>query len=313
MNANVWKVVLQQDNYVVYAESIRTGTLKQIEDSDKRLFPGYPLAMLAVNTVVPDLVTAGLVISVLSTVWTAVMLLKICSSKIPAYLSIFFPPVWMKLGAKIATEPFFTAISISSIYLFIHKKYLGAGLLAGLAMMVRPVGVMLFLAYGIILIKQKSLALKVAAGFAMTASLLLIFNGITFGWGNMLEQFMHGERYGLRFGVVQMAQDIWRTWNWGQYRILASGIFYMAVNAVALCYLWKNYHKSGLTALMAVWMTLTLGYILAFSPVTLIDDFGRYTVACLPALLIGWGGFLEKMQPDGKHVPGKTPADDVVL
>ena len=59
MNANVWKITTgHRNNYDC------TPKVKQIEDSDKRLFPGYPLAMLAVNTVVPDLVTAGLVISV---------------------------------------------------------------------------------------------------------------------------------------------------------------------------------------------------------------------------------------------------------
>ena len=156
--------------------------------------------------------------------------------KIPAYFKYFFSAGVE--GGRITTGPFY-GYFYSSIYLFIHKKIFGGGY-RRTGNDGSTIGVMLFLAYGIILIKQKSLALKVAAGFAMTASLLLIFNGITFRV-NMLEQFMHGERYGLRFGVVQMARRTYGTGGSTGYWRREN--FLYGVNAVAV-YLWKNYHKS---------------------------------------------------------------------
>lgn len=287
VNVIVYRASLQQDSYLKYAREIRESRLKNLDEIEKRLFPGYPLAVLALDVLVRNLEVSGMMISVACSVGVVIMLKKICDSDLPVWLAVFFPPVWVKAGVKFATEPLFIFMELVSIYLFWKKNYLMAGILAGLAFIVRPIGLMLVLAYGFIHLKEKVNPVKLIAGFAVAACLLAVFNGLIYGTGNMLDQFAHGERYGMTFGLVQMGKDILYMWRWGYYRILASGIFYILINTLALVFLFKNFKKSKLAGLMAVWMTLCLVYIFSFSPSTLIGDFGRYTISCLPALLVG--------------------------
>jgi hypothetical protein len=231
----------------------------------------------------------------MASLWVVYLLWKMSNSIWPSLLAAIFPPAWIKVAAKAATEPIFMAFGLTGVYLFMKKRFFLTGLLIGISFIIRPIGLMLLLACLLMIRKDLIGAVKMISGFGITASVLFIFNGMAFGWNNMPDQFMHTDRYGMRFGLGQMISDIFRTISWGQFRTLFSGIFYVALTAIILIVLLKKAGKSFLDRLFLIWAGLSLLYILAISPSRLLDDFGRYTLAFLPATLFGLTYIIERL------------------
>ncbi len=300
-------ISIQQDNYASYAHSLKTGNVSFLSEEDKQLFPGYPVMIRWVSVITGNEIYAGIIINIAASITVAGLLWIICKSKIPVMLSVFFPPIWVKLGGKIATEPLFAATALASIYLFIKKKYFWAGLVSGCLFVIRPIGLMLV--FTLLILGKRRQILK---GFVIPVLLLIIFNYLVFGDG--LQQFMHLERYGgIRLGIVQIWRDLYRTLDWGQYRIFLSGLFYLAVNMTALFGLWTKRKQTILIRVLWLWMVMSLAFILTFSPETLIDDFGRYSMAVVPAQLIGISLMLKKyFQADETNIEGIFKKDPKV-
>lgn len=300
-------ISIQQDNYASYAVSLKTGNVSALSEEDKELFPGYPIIILGVSEIIENEIYTGIIINIAASVAVTGLFWMVYKSKIPVMLSVFFPPVWVKLGGKVATEPLFAVLALVSINLFIKKKYFWAGLLSGWLFTIRPIGLMLVLTF-LILGKRR----QIMKGFVIPVLLLIIFNNLFFGDG--LQQFFHFERYGgLRPGFIQLWRDLYRTLDWKQYRIFWSGLFYIGINLVALFSLWQKREQTLLIRLLGLWMVMSLIFILTFSPVTLIDDFGRYSIAVLPAQLIGLSLMLEKyFQTNETNINGIFKKNSIV-
>ncbi len=282
---------IQQDNYANYALAIKNNTLSSNKFNyyDKRLMPGYAILIYTLSFLIPNALYAGIIVSIISSIFVAYFLWKLIPSPLPALLSVFFPPIWVKAGAKVATEPIFVLVSLLSIYANQKKRYFITGILLGILFSIRLIGIiLLFILCFIILKKRKKIPIKLILGFFIPVIILFIFNYIFFGINGIFEQFVHNSGYGgIRLGFIQIMRDIYRTLSWKQYQIFFSGLFYIVVNIAALVFLFLRRKQSNLIFFFFLWQLFTLLFILSLSPSQLIDDFGRYTLASLPALLLG--------------------------
>lgn len=287
---------LIQDDYPSYADALLAGNLNTptFVDFDKRLFPTYPILIVITKPLFTTSLYAGIALSILSSIVAIYLSFKLFKDKLLVLLMVISPPVWIEQSAKVANEPFFIVLALSALMLFFKKRYLFTGFIMGLAFTTRPVALMLIVSLLIFLLQKKQFmqAGKTLIGFILPVLLLVLFNYFVFGPHELLQQFSHPDRYGhLRFGFIQISQDFYRTLDWKQYKIFISGTFYVGTNLFALVILLLNRKKSDLIYICFLWISTTLLFILTFSPFTLLDDFGRYALASLPAYLLGFSLF----------------------
>jgi hypothetical protein len=88
-------------------------------------------------------------------------------------------------------------------------------------------------------------------------------------------------------GIITIVKDIFRAFDWKQYRILISGLFYLTLNFFTLISLFRLRLKKQLFRIAFFWQLSSLGFIFSFSPIPLLEEFGRFTVPFVPAIILG--------------------------
>lgn len=283
---------IQQDNYADYADALLEGGLNTTSFSqfDRRLLPGYPILIAAFTVITGSSVTSGLFISLASSLASIIIIWKLHKHILLTILFAFISPMWIEQSTEVANETVFIFFSLLSIILFFKKKYFITGLLLGFLFDIRMIAICLFTAYLLILIQKKQLKEVVVSmvGFSTFVFFLLIFNLVIFGKEDIIQQFAHGERYGgIRLGLFQIAHDFYRSLEWKQYKIFFSGLFYVIFNLLAIIKLYQFRSVSYFAKFLFYWMLFTLLFIFTFSPYTLLEDFGRYSLASFPACIYG--------------------------
>jgi hypothetical protein len=280
-----------QDNYVGYCQDLITGKLNVADNADSRLFPGYPILMIAVSSMTfMPLIESGLFISILSSILSILLFNRLIKNKIAVLLFSVFPPVWILSSVKIATEPLTVLLLLISVFLFLKKKYYLSGLILGLSTGVRLISICLLLSFIITLFKTNiNKILFVVFGFISTISIFVIYNQIVFG--NIIYQFLLypkiGGASGSSIGIIQLINDIPRSLDWHQYRILLSGFFYIALTIIAIFIIFKYKDKNLVFKISFYWLLFSLIFILAYGPAPLLEEFSRFLIPCMPAIIIG--------------------------
>jgi len=271
----------QQDNYLGYARGF-------YPDEDSRLFPGYPLVL----RITGSSIMAGVAVNGFFALISILLFYRITQNLFLTFAFAVFPPIWVEQSVKVATEPMATCMLLAAFYLLQKKRTFTAGLISGLAVPVRLIA-LAFGAAGLATTRSRSFL----AGFALGAATLPIFNFFRFGPTGILHQFTKnpevGGAGGTAIGFWQIGQDLIRALDWGQYRIVASGSFYLVLSVLGLLGLIKTRH-TGLTEKLA-FFTLVFGFLFIFSlgPIPLLEEYSRFLVPLLPALFIGLRGLAQ--------------------
>lgn len=294
---------IQQDNYADYAFSLKNKLLKGLEISKEnpntRLFPGYPILILLVNPIFKSEVTAGLAISLFSSVMSIYFFWLLTKNLTATGIFSFFPPIWVIQSTKVSSEPLVVLLLLSSILLYRCRFFFFSGIVLGFASDVRLISICLLAALIIHLVldrKGKDI-ISLIAGFVLLFSLLMFFNYLIFGLSELFQQFAANLTFGrATFGGLQLLKDVFRAIDWGQYRILISGIFYLLINFFALFQLFKHKKISGLYQISFFWMLFSLIFIFLLSPTPLLEEFSRYSVPFVPALILGFFTFSNKIR-----------------
>ncbi|MBI2031140.1 MAG: hypothetical protein HYT08_00855 [Candidatus Levybacteria bacterium] len=285
---------IQQDNYINYTQYLKDKIVNNSDfpkdTLDTRLFPGYPVVILLLESIYKSFITSGLVISLISSLLSIYFFWLLTKNNWAAFFFSLFPPVWVIQSTKIATEPITVFLLLLAIILYRRNLFLITGLTIGFATDIRLISICLFLAMVIHLYlnnKRKHL-LSLTAGFLMIFSFLFLFNYLIFGISGIFQQFIvypvHGRA---TFGVIQIFKDIPRAIDWGQYRILASGIFYLILNFFGFILLYKHRSLSWFHQISFFWMGLSLLFIFFIGPTPFLEEFSRFSVPFAPALIIG--------------------------
>jgi hypothetical protein len=283
-----------QESYIYYINALKSGLIFTSDFStfESRLFPGYILLIFPFTFIFDKPIVIGSIINLILFGFSFLLIWKIFKNILTNLIFAFFPPIWVVQSTKASTEPLTVTLLLFSLFLFIKKWYLSVGLVLGLLFSVRTIAICMLPALIIPLISKRKFSeiIKIIVGFFMTASLLFAYNYLIFGVDGIFIQFNNlDQNYGVvRIGFIQIIDDIFRTIDWGQYRILISGLLYVTVNLVTLIVLFKFRNISDINKILFYWILLSLLFVFSLSPFTLIENFGRYMVPIAPAVAVAF-------------------------
>jgi len=284
---------IQQDDYLGYAYALRDGSIGTniFSPHEMRLFPGLPIAIVILSVFLNP-VTSSLLISIFSSIFAIYLIFLLTKSLKTTAFFAFFPPIWVMQGTKISTEPLTTAFLLLGFYFYLKKKPFWSGIILGLSFNVRIISFCLLAAIiGFSLVRKRfNEAKRLILGFIPIFLGLFIYNYFIFGESGIFKQFVNlsGNYNGLKIGLFQIIDDLPRTLAWHQYRIFASGSFYIIFIALGLYLLYKKRHNSRLIKICLLWSVFSVVFVLSLSPTPLLEDFARYLTPIMPAIAIAF-------------------------
>jgi Gpi18-like mannosyltransferase len=278
-----------QDNYFYYAHALDSNTLSIDNNPDSRFFPWYPTLILFLSKVffIP-FSYSGLIINFLSLIGSVLIFWKLSKDRLATLLFCFIPTIWFIAPIKIATESLTVFLLLISLYLYHRKRLLLTGVVLGLASGVRPISVCLLISLIIVLLKNKNI-FKIIKGFLASFALIFIYNFFVFK--DLFYQFKIypkiGGASGSSLGFIQIFNDIFRALDWHQYRILTSGLIYILSSFIITYFLYKFRKKKEIYKISFYWSFFSLLFIFSFGPNPLLEEFRRFIIPFLPALILG--------------------------
>jgi hypothetical protein len=285
---------IQQDEYLDYTYALKDGTINTSSFSahGMRLFPGYPIAIIIGSIFALPPVASSIFISFFCSIFAIYLIFLLTKSLKTTAFFAFFPPIWVMQGTKIATEPITVAFLLLGLYLYFKKKPFWAGIILGLSFNIRLISLCLTLAMIIFsLTKRRFKDIKeIILGFIPFSLGLFIYNLFIFGKDGFFKQFidLSGNYNGLKIGLFQIIDDLPRTLAWHQYRIFASGSFYILFIALGIYLLYKKREGSELIKICLFWSILSVCFVFSLSPTPLLEDFARYLTPIMPAMAIAF-------------------------
>jgi hypothetical protein len=271
--------VIQQDNYVLYAEHLPL-SVNNISFFDSRLLPGLPILIYLFGVVTRNLYLAGYVITLLSFAGSYFLLYKITRSRLNI-LPLVFPPILLNLATLIDTEFPFIFLAILGYWLVKKKNFALAFLIFGISVWFRIAGVALIFGLFVYFVLQKKLRdfFVYLPYFLAPIVALMVYNTYFFGSSNMFYQLstyeaLHPGR--ISFGIIQLGEDLVRAARWHWYRIFVSGLFYVVFFAVA----WA---KSINVRSLEFWLITGIYlFTLIINLVPFLENLGRYLAPTIP-------------------------------
>lgn len=274
--------IVQQDNYVGYAETL-PDLVNKISFFDSRLFPGLPILIYLVRIAVSNFYIAGYLVTFFSFIASYFLLYKITGSKL-SILPLVFPPILLNLASLINTEFPFIFLSLLAYWLIKNKKISLAFLVIGISICFRLAAVAVLAGVFVCLFQKKDLKnfFINLPYFAIPLVLLLIYNVHFFGPGNLFYQLttyeaLHPNR--ISIGVIQLAKDLIRAFRWHWYRILISGFCYITLFSVLFIKSIKLLSKHSLE----FWVIAGIyAFTLIVNLVPFLENLGRYLAPTIP-------------------------------
>jgi hypothetical protein len=274
-------------------------------------FPGYPLLIKILDPFMPGtwaMLINTLITTILAVFFFYLLIKKFKLSRSPLWLSIvflFLPARWLVVRSVGSPEPLFIFALLASFYFFksaltpvsqnlISKRksvtfdFLLAGLFGALAQITKTPGVLLFIAYCLLLIakffRTKKFIYQAWPLLLMPLSALGVFVFYKLQTGNFLAYFQSGDNFHLVFPPFQ-AFATGRNWL-GDFW-LEDMVYVYLIGAMTVVLLFKQkLHDLATFALLFFTATLFIAH----------RDLSRYSLPLMPFALIAFAPFLEKKE-----------------
>jgi len=266
-------------------------------------FPLYPL-LIRIGGLVVNHVWSMLSISVIASLLSAIVfylfLKEFKLSKDPLWLTIIyllFPARWLIVRSVGSPESLFMLFLLTSFYYFKKKNYLLAGGFGALAQLIKPPGILLFIAYGIFLfwrnwqrIKenwQPTISRLINVYYPLVlipAALLAISLYYLYIYGDFFAYFHSGDNIHLFWPPLQVfnAAAAWVGTYW-----LEEVIYIYLLGILGVIYLFRQKrYDLGIFAAVFYYTTLFVSH----------RDISRYSLPMLPFILIAFDKFLVKKE-----------------
>ncbi|MGB9911248.1 MAG: hypothetical protein ACPLKP_01440 [Microgenomates group bacterium] len=257
-------------------------------------FPGYPAIIRVFNFFLPG-PWAMLIATVFSTILMAeifyLFLKKNSFSKFPLWLTfvfLFFPARFLVVRTIGAPESLFIFAILTSFYFFRLKKWWLAGLFGALAQITKSPGILLFIAYIIIILKEglktKKFNFKTYPLLLIPFSLLGVFLFYYQKTGNFWAYFHSGDNFHLFFPPFQIFKT-GRSWI-GDFWLEDVIYIYLLGILTIIFLIKKRYFDLATFAGIFYLTTLFIAH----------RDLSRYSLPLVPFSLIAFSDFLEKKE-----------------
>ncbi len=292
-------------NYIVIAkcaynpECIRTNfSLPSPIEYYPAHFPGYPLAIKALDYVFPGwwamlFANLGFTVLMISGFYFLLKQLKIRSKFWLAFVLLFLPAKNLILRSIGAPETMFIFGLLMSIYFYRKSKYWLSGIFLALAQITKTPAILLLAAYGLEtllneIIINKSKIQKLFAKLPLIIGPLIIlpiFYLYYYQTGDFLAYFHSGDNFHLMIPPFQafISSRSWLGDFW-----LEEIIYVYLLGGLAVAYLYKKYKTDIITIFPAIFYLATL--------FVAHRDIARYSVPLYPFWIIGFRKVIEKKE-----------------
>lgn len=272
--------------YLVYSTRIDEFGLANLPHETTRLFPGYPVAISVVGRIVGKAL-ASVTVSILGAL-LAVMIFHALFRDfwLSAYFAVFTPS-WLLYSSLAMSEGLFLGCSLLGLYLFHQNRDIQAALVLGFATVVRPVGVLLFLAIAVAMFMERDFRALVRFGIAFLVIPLVWAFISKLTWGAFGKNFAtYLERdfdIPLRALIVETLRPqvslLKKLLVWGHV-LLGIGGF------ILLVWSWMR-ERTTLKFVLIVWLGLSLVFYFMLSSQWTFGCLDRFLITCLPPILLG--------------------------
>lgn len=200
------------------------------------------------------------------------------------FVMLFITPRFLVVRSIGSPEPLFLLMILVSVYFFIQKKYIYAGIAGGLATMTKTPGILLFIGYCIYTIHQyiktKKIELKSLWLLLIPGGLLLVFLFYWRQYGDFFAYFHSGDNLHLVFPPFSVFnfQKVWVSTAW-----LEEIIFFYFFYLLAIFQLYSHQTLRPAFYFMLVFFIATI--------LVQHRDISRYSLPMLPFAVIAYEKF----------------------
>jgi hypothetical protein len=291
---------LEQEHFLNYTVSLKSGNFPTgLSYADTRFFPGFPFVILIFSYITGNPAIAGLILTLISLVLIYLISYYFTKSPFYSFWITIFPPIVFEQTSKISTEVLLIA-SFFLIYLFfVKKKYFYASLLAGFAVIVRPVALFIYLPIFIHLLRKKDLGKLVKSLFFVSIfPLVFVIFNLNF-FGDIFYQIKANAQVGeASFSFLQIFIDIYKNILMGNWRIIISGLAYVAFSFFLFYRILRErsdfmFYGDGL--FIKLWTVGTFLFVYSVGPLQFLAEIRRFLAVFFPlALVINYRYFRER-------------------
>jgi len=257
-------------------------------------FPGYPFLIKIFNFFFPGpwaMLVSTLITTIFASIIFYLFIKRFNLSSQPLWLTIIFlflPARFLVVRTIGSPEPFFLFAILASFYFFRLKKWWLAGIFGALGQIIKSPGILLFVAFAVILLKEtleaKKIPWKAFPLLLIPLSALGVFIFYFYQTGDFFAYFHSGDNFHLVFPPFQ-SFNMERSWL-GDFW-LEDMIYIYLLGALTVIQLFKLKHFD-LATFAAIFYTATL--FIAHR------DLSRYSLPLAPFSLIAFKDFLEKKE-----------------
>jgi len=257
-------------------------------------FPGYPLTIKFLDVFLTGtwaMLISTTIFTVLAILMFYLFITKFDYSLNPLFLTLLFlifPGRWLAVHSVGSPEPMFIFAILASFYFFKSNKFLLAGLFGALAQITKTPGVLLLIAYCLLLIgkykKIKRIEWRAWPLLFIPFSALAVFFFYQKQTGDFLAYFHSGDNFHLVFPPYQsfISSKSWLGDIW-----IEDIIWQYLVGALAVVYLIKQkYYDLSTFAGIFFISTLFIAH----------RDLARYSLPLIPFALIAFDKFLQRKE-----------------
>lgn len=130
--------------YLRLARAFAHGGIAQLDPATLRLYLGYP-SLIALLGAGRAYVLPGLIISILCGATCAPLAARLGRDNRIAWWLVVLTPSWLVYSSTVMSDSLALLLAIATLMLIIRRSWAWAGLAAGIAFCVRPVGALLFI------------------------------------------------------------------------------------------------------------------------------------------------------------------------
>lgn len=255
--------------------------------------PGYPILMNIGGVVTGNVLSGGLVTTILASMIGAGCIYLIWKEKRwgnPLWASLAWLFLWPRMWAVrsiVSPEPLFIVMIILSLWAFDKKKYIWAGLAGAVAVAVKSPGMLLFAAYGMwwleTFIRTKKINWQIWPVAFMPLAFLAICGFYSLQTGDFGAYFNSGDNIHLQsvpFGIFNANQP-WVGTVW-----LEDVLWIYLVGGLGVILAYKK---------NKVWGWFGIVFLTALTFVS-HRDISRYSLPIVPVVLIGLSELMDRRE-----------------
>jgi hypothetical protein len=285
--------VVQQDNYLDYAQWLSTSGATPLSEADKRLMPGLVWLLVLIHPIITFMVShptiawvvTGYLITLVAVLGSAYVMWRL-TGRAKSWLGLIFPPVMLAAGTIVGTEMPTVLLLLLTVWFTTRKQWWLAASMIAFGIWIRLIMVIVGVVAVLWLFWQRNWTAAFTTAIMITLSVvaLLIWNLFLFGdpWIQVTTYVEFGRA---TIGFWQLFLDIPRALDWGWWRQVVSGLVYLGLLIIMLIMALRiQTHHFELAPLMKWLIVAMVSFVFVLGPTPFLEEFPRFLVPVWPLL-----------------------------